>query len=227
MQKISIVLSVFNDQDNIVNAINSIIYQTYNNIELLVINDCSSDRTGEILNTFSKKDKRIKVFNNTSNLGLTKSLNLLIEESTGDFIARQDSDDISMLNRLEEQISFINNNKLSGCSTMSFIKNTTKIIHKKSTIINPKIVLNFKNPFVHGSYMINKKDLNSLGNYDERFYFAQDYKLIKDVFEQKLKFKILKKPLYVLNRSNNISTNYQKEQKYYASCVRKGVIPNA
>ena len=75
---------------------------------------------------------------------------------------------------------------------MSFIKNTTKIIHKKSTIINPKIVLNFKNPFVHGSYMINKKDLNSLGNYDERFYFAQDYKLIKDVFEQKLKFKILK-----------------------------------
>ena len=83
MQKISIILSVFNDQDNIVNAINSIIYQTYNNIELLVINDCSSDRTGEILNTFSKKDKRIKVFNNTSNLGLTKSLNLLIEESTG------------------------------------------------------------------------------------------------------------------------------------------------
>ena len=69
--------------------------------------------------------------------------------------------------------------------------------------------------------MINKKDLNSLGNYDERFYFAQDYKLIKDVFEQKLKFKILKKPLYVLNRSNNISTNFQKEQNYYASCKKR------
>ena len=60
MQKISIVLSVFNDQDNIVNAINSIIYQTYNNIELLVINDCSSDRTGEILNTLVKRIRELK-----------------------------------------------------------------------------------------------------------------------------------------------------------------------
>ena len=227
MQKISIILSVFNDQDNIVNAINSIIYQTYNNIELLVINDCSSDRTGEILNTFSKKDKRIKVFNNTSNLGLTKSLNLLIEESTGDFIARQDSDDISISSRLNKQIDYLNKYNLDLCGTRAIIKGTTRITPNRSYYLPLSVSLKIKNPFIHGSLIYKKSSLDKINFYDENFYFSQDYKLVKDFFNAGYSLGILKEPLYVLNIKDNISTKYKEKQKYYADCVKKNQVPNA
>ena len=69
--------------------------------------------------------------------------------------------------------------------------------------------------------MIEKKSLNNIGNYDENFYYAQDYKLITNLLEKHLKFKRINSALYILNMKNNISSNYAKEQKYFADCVRK------
>ena len=67
--------------------------------------------------------------------------------------------------------------------------------------------------------------LTNLGGYNENFYYAQDYKLMKDLIEKKYKVKIIKKPLYELNMENNISSLYRKEQEYYAKCVRKDITP--
>ena len=73
--------------------------------------------------------------------------------------------------------------------------------------------------------MIEKKVLKNINNYDENFYYAQDYKLISDLLKNFYKFKRINSPLYILNTENNISSNYSKEQKYFADCVRNGKSP--
>ena len=72
---------------------------------------------------------------------------------------------------------------------------------------------------------IKKSVINKLGNYDEKFIYAQDYKLFKDLIVQKYNIGVINKPLYELNMENNISTNHREEQNYYSQCVRKNMEP--
>ena len=88
-----------------------------------------------------------------------------------------------------------------------------------------RMVMKYKNPFIHGTLMIKKKVLLKVGGYDERFYYSQDYKLYSDLLKQKYNYHFIKEPLYVLNLQNNISSNKRKEQKYYFDCVKKDKIP--
>lgn len=222
---ISILMSVLNDQENIDNAITSILKQTYENFEFLIIDDYSSDYTYEKLISHQKKDDRIKIFRNEKNLGLTKSLNFLLFKSRGEFIARQDSDDISFVDRLSKQYALVKKQNLAGCTTRAIIKNSSRITPNRSLYLPKKIVMKIKNPFVHGSLFLRKDELLNVGGYDENFYYAQDYKLMSDLIMNNKKISILKEPLYVLNLENNISTNYSLEQKYYAQCVKRRKKP--
>ena len=72
----------------------------------------------------------------------------------------------------------------------------------------------YKNPFIHGTLMIRKNNLAEVGNYNENFYYAQDYKLFKDLLDSNKKFKYIREPLYKLNTENNISTLKKIEQNY-------------
>ena len=83
---ISVVMSVFNAQDSLDESISSILNQDYSNIELLLLDDSSTDESYQIMQNFKNLDHRVKIFKNNSNLGLTKSLNLLISKSSGKFI---------------------------------------------------------------------------------------------------------------------------------------------
>ena len=110
-----------------------------------------------------------------------------------------------------------------------FFKSDNLIFRKKiprsSHYLPKKIVMKFKNPFIHGTLFIKKSILLDVGKYDENFYYAQDYKLMKTLIDNNYKFKIFRKPLYELNMENNISTNKRSEQNYYANCVKKNMIP--
>ena len=119
---ISVLLSVYNDEENIKKSIDSILTQSYKNIELLVIDDGSTDKTYEIISNIN--DSRLKIFRNKDNLGLTKCLNILIKKSKGQILARQDSDDISLQSRLQVQYNCYTN--LIRCTTRGF-KNTKAI----------------------------------------------------------------------------------------------------
>lgn len=223
---VSIIMSVRNSENSLSAAIESILSQNFINFEFLILDDNSEDQSFEIINSYSSKDNRIKVYRNNQNLGLTRSLNYLISESNGKYIARQDADDISLKERLNFQYSFLEETKFVGCSTRAFILNSNRKIPKKSNYLPIKLVTKFKNPIVHGTLMIEKKFLNLLGNYNEKFYYAQDYKLIDSLLKAGLKFKRLNSTLYILNMKNNISTNFKDEQNYYARCVRRNIEPN-
>ena len=223
---VSVIMSSYNSINTIGEAIESIMHQTYTNLELLILDDCSNDGSYQEIEYFNKKYENIRIFRNKKNLGLTKSLNLLIESSSGDFIARQDADDLSFEKRIEEQVNEMNNYKLDFCTTRALIKDTRKKIPGVSYHFPSKIVSKLKNPFIHGTLMIKKKSIIKIGSSDENFYYAQDYKLIADMFNSNFKYRKIKKPLYLLNMENNISTNKKKEQEYYANCVKNNNLPN-
>ncbi len=219
-------MSVFNDQENIDNAILSILNQTYKNFEFLIIDDCSEDNTYDKLIHHQKNDPRIKIFKNDKNIGLTKSLNFLLSKSQGDFIARQDSDDISFVDRFAKQYVELEKEDIAGCTSRAIIKNSSRVSPNRSFYLPKKFVMNIKNPFVHGSLFLRKDEILNIGGYDENFYYAQDYKLMSDLIRKNKLVSILKEPLYLLNLENNISTNFRLEQKYYAQCVKRRIIPD-
>ena len=216
---ISVLLSVYNDDENIKKSIDSILSQSYKNIELLVIDDGSTDKTYEILNDI--KDSRLKIFRNKDNLGLTKCLNILIKKSQGQILARQDSDDISLPTRLEVQYNTLHKFELDACTTRAFIKNTKKSIPRFSYLLPVNFVIKYKNPFIHGTLMVRKNAVLNVGMYDENIKYAQDYKLFIELLKKKYKIKILKDKLYVLNMENNISSLKKEEQQDFFRKIQK------
>ena len=214
VRTISVIMSVYNDENNVANAIQSILDQTFDDFEFLIIDDCSTDNTYEEITKFVN-DSRVKLYVNEKNIGLTKSLNKLIEESNGKYIFRQDSDDISFKNRFDEQIKILETKDIKICTARAIDLNNNKIIPGLSAWIPKKITMKFKNPYIHGTLAIEKLLLNSMGNYSEDFYYSQDFRLYLDLLQKNEKIYEIKKPLYKLNTSNNISTINKDEQKHY------------
>jgi len=223
-QLVSVIMSVYNNKATVKSAIESILSQSYKNIELIITDDCSSDSSLSIIKSYLD-NKNIKLIENSQNKGLTKSLNSMINVAEGEFIARQDADDISLDRRIEVQLELMNKFNLDFVSSRAISLQTKKYIPNISFNLPYKYLIKYKNPFVHGTLMIKKDVLFELGNYDERFKYAQDYKLMIDAFDKQYKFKILRKPYYLLNTTNNISNLFKDEQKYFADCARKRVNP--
>lgn len=105
MTKVSVLMCAYNGQKDIKEAIDSILNQTFTDFEFIIVNDCSTDNSAEIINSYT--DNRIKLLTNETNLGLAASLNVGLKEAKGEYIVRMDSDDISLPNRLQTQVDFM------------------------------------------------------------------------------------------------------------------------
>jgi glycosyltransferase involved in cell wall biosynthesis len=223
--KISVIMSVYNSDSFVGSSIQSILDQTFDDFEFLIYNDGSTDATLEVLNSFRDTDKRITVVSSRQNIGLTKSLNKLVQLSNSNILARQDADDISFPERLKIQYDRLIRDNLDAVYSRAVRINNKSKIPGISYYIPKKILIKFKNPYIHGTMLIKKEVLKEIGGYDEKFYYSQDYKLAYDLQSQKYKIRNISKPLYKLNTSNNISTLYSEKQKYYAECVKRQIEP--
>lgn len=180
--KVSVITAVFNGQKYVDESIKSILEQTFLDFEFIIVDDGSTDKTKEILENWAKKDSRIKIIVNSENIGLTKSLNKAINIVKGEYIARQDADDISLPQRLEKQVIFLeNNSEVKILGTFGYaINKEGKILRKEVLPISSqkiKKALIKRNPFIHTSVMIKKEIIDKLGGYNENFKFIQDYEL--------------------------------------------------
>lgn len=160
-------------------SVQSMLDQTYSNIEIILVDDESTDNTLEELRKF-EFDSRVKVLTH-SNMGFTRSIKRAIEEiSKGEYIAIHGSGDISLENRLNEQVSFLNSNLDYACVACGrFIVKKTEIKEINSELfISPGRFLSFaSNPFSHGEMLFRKSAYLSVGGYREEFEYAQDYDL--------------------------------------------------
>jgi len=175
--KISVITSVYNNESYLAESIQSILDQTLTDFEFIIINDASTDKSLNIIKSFP--DPRIKVINNSKNLGLTKSLNLGLHQATGQYIARLDADDIAFPNRFKTQYNFMESNSditLCGSNAELINETGTVIGSKKKTIdsLAIKFKIIFTNPFTHSSLFF-RRDI--VDKYNEEFIHSQDYEL--------------------------------------------------
>lgn len=116
---VSVIIPVYNVENYVKEAMQSIQNQTYKNLEIIVIDDGSKDNTYKVVEYLAKDDDRIKLYKNEENLKIVKTLNRALSLANGEYIARMDGDDISALNRIEKKVKFLEENKeydLVGCS---------------------------------------------------------------------------------------------------------------
>ncbi len=119
---VSVIIPVYNLEKYVKEAIKSIQNQTYENLEIIVIDDGSIDDTYNIVEKLAKEDNRIKLYKNEKNLKIVKTLNRALSLANGEYIARMDGDDISVPDRIEKKVRFLEENKdisLVGCSLIS------------------------------------------------------------------------------------------------------------
>ena len=180
---VSIILSVFNGRPFVAQAVKSILGQSFSEFELIIIDDASTDGSQTDLADFAKQDSRIKLLCNSENLGLTRSLNHGIEEARGQFIARQDADDVSLPERLEKQVAAMEASPdlaLLGtgiCEIDGRGKKGSILLQPSLTSIIKRKML-FDNAFFHSSVMWRKDAFDSQGLiYDANLRYSQDYDL--------------------------------------------------
>lgn len=170
---ISIVIPCYNSGDLLRDSIESILVQTYRDIELILINDGSTDSTYEVISDFSNNNK-VKIINNKKNYGLISTLNEGIEASQGDFIARMDHDDISHSRRLEYQLKEFRDPNLFICGTDILINNQ-KRRHYPIKNRQCKTLLFLGNCFAHPTVMMRASTIR-----DNKIYYNHKYKNIED-----------------------------------------------
>lgn len=115
MPRISVLMSAYNCANTIDEAIESICSQSFSDFEFLIIDDASTDQTWESLQRYAIKDDRLRVFRNPSNRGVPESINELVAESTGEYIARMDADDIALPGRFEKQVEILDSGQADLC----------------------------------------------------------------------------------------------------------------
>ncbi len=179
---ISIIMSVYNAEKYLKESLESILSQTYKNFEFIIVEDCSSDSSLNILKEYAMQDQRIILIENKRNLGLTKNLNKAIKISKRKYIARMDADDISEKNRLEEQIKFLeNNHEIDILGTFSKnINELGEVIGRRKAPIKHEDILKLLpkvNPIAHPTVMFRKSSLKQIGGYNEAYRKCQDYEL--------------------------------------------------
>lgn len=219
--KITVLISVYNGEKYLQETIESVLSQSYKNFELLIIDDKSTDKTCLIINSF--KDPRIKLFINNQRLGLSKSLNVGINLSSGDYIARLDADDICHQNRLEIQKLYLENNPDCGILATNAILinqyghdngfwNADIETNDYHSIINR---LPFENCIVQSSVMGRKKVFLAF-LYDESLSYAEDYDLWLRIAFKKIRIeKINKYLVFYRKHSDNLSYKYNIHYKNY------------
>lgn len=221
--EVSVVMSVFNGGRYLKNAIESILTQTFKDFEFIIIDDCSTDFSPEIIKEFASHDVRIRMMANDQNRGLTWSLNRGISCARGKFIARMDADDISLPERLARQTEAFQKNPelaLVACA-FRYIDESDQVLHQGSRFVNDLYrlwTMQFHNIYVHSAVMF-KNDDRIDHNYDEQIKTAQDYDLWCRI-AKKNNMKYLDNPLVYYRVSiNQISQLRQEEQKCSAQAT--------
>ena len=216
--KISLIMSVYNGEDYLSEAIDSVINQTFTQWELIVINDCSTDSTGEILSKYETLDSRVKIHTNEVNLRLPSSLNKALQLAQGKYIARMDADDICLPNRLQKQFDFMEENADVALSSCRFMTLKNGVISSggcggKSDDNSIKALLLVTNPILHPGIIAKAEVIKELG-YDKNFTCTEDMELWTRFITAGYKVEILSEYLmiYRLHDKQITETTLEKQK---------------
>ena len=178
---VSVLMSVYNGAPTLEKAAASVLAQTYRNLELILCDDASTDDTWRIMQRIAAQDARVTVFQNKTNRGLGASLNGCLSRAGGEYIARQDADDISDPDRIERTTDFLLSSgaPYAACGVRVFDDGgvwSTRQYPQKIT----KHIIAQKNPFFHPTMVFRRAVLEGVGGYSEtpETRRTEDYDLV-------------------------------------------------
>jgi len=219
--RITVLMSVYNAEKFLREAIDSILNQSFKDFEFLIINDGSTDKTARILQGYH--DPRMNIINNKVNIGLTRSLNKGLRIAEGEYIARQDADDVSVSKRLDKQYNYLEKHRqifLVGSGAYNMNEKG-----KIETIWNPltsseliKKTLYINNCIYHPTIMFRNEE-NIF--YREKFIYTQDYDLYLNLLSKGKKLDNINESL-IWYRINPEGISYTKKPKQKLFSFRSG-----
>ncbi|UPT65615.1 MAG: glycosyltransferase [Sphingobacteriales bacterium JAD_PAG50586_3] len=198
---VSVLMPVYNTAPFLAEAIQSILNQTYQNLELIIVNDGSTDNSEEVILSFN--DKRIRYYPNAENKKIVYSRNKALELANGKYIAFLDSDDYSVPNRLEIQVDFLEKNMLFGFigSNARFVNTRNEysdnIISYQIGDDDIEIILLFKNFFCASTITFRRDAIGNL-RFNPDFPVAEDYDFYLRILEKGWKATNLNQGTYLL-----------------------------
>lgn len=178
---VSIVMPVYNAEKYLEEAIISALHQTYDNIELIAVNDGSKDSSEAILKRFAKQDKRLRIISQ-KNTGIVGALNNGIATARGELIARLDADDVNFLTRIEKQVEAFNRRPHAVLVATGFevIDEDSEYMYREILPTRDediKRMMFLYNPIAHGSVMFKKAAFEQVGGYSDTCGPTEDYEL--------------------------------------------------
>lgn len=180
---VSVIMPVYNGEPFLEQALLSVLNQSLEDFELLVVDDGSTDSSMETVSKYARLDRRIRVITHPRNLGLVAALNSGIERARGGYLARMDQDDISLRDRFIAQVGHLESHPetgLVGCRVRHIDESgrllSTPRVYLDSLSISWQIM--FHNPFYHATVMLRKQELDRRKlRYDPEFENGEDYDL--------------------------------------------------
>lgn len=224
---LSIIMGVYNEKNTsqVKKAINSILNQTWNDFEFIICDDGSDKSFSDWLCSYCKKDKRIRFIRNKQNAGLAVTLNHCLKIASGDYIARMDADDISVPERLEKQVHFLEKNtEYAMVGSNAKLIDSENVWGRRIMPEKPQKEDFLKNsPFIHPSMLFRADALRKLNGYSNQDYAlrAEDYELFMRAYSMGMRGYNLQECLILYREDKNA---YKKRKYRYRICeyhVRK------
>ena len=205
--RVSVIMPAYNVEKYVGEAIESILNQTFTDFEFIIINDGSTDDTAKIINKYAQKDNRIRFINRVDNRGFIASLNECLDVARGEFIAKMDSDDISLPERLKKQVDFLDRNPdvgMVGCGFKKFGSANHVCFHPERVTIIDFMYGCATTIFLARREIIEKHNLR----FDSQYFAAEDMEFYSR-FVRFAKIANLQEVLY-LYRCHDNSVSVQK-----------------
>ena len=231
--KVSVLMSVYNGESYLGEAVESILNQTFIDFEFIIVDDGATDSTWSILSEYAARDKRIVLLQNKNNIGLAKSLNKGLAMARGEYIARQDADDISLSVRFVNQVEYLDKNREVG------------VLGTEVELIDDcgRPMLNYNPPFLpttpgmvrwtlffrcclhHPTVMARRRAYNNLGGYSPGCPYAEDYELWLRLAVARIKICNLQQKLVRLRKHSGSVTNvHEKLHRRNADNAVRGAL---
>lgn len=226
--KVSVLMPAYNSEKYVGAAIESILNQTFADFEFIIINDGSTDGTPEIINKYARADKRIRFIDNKKNQGIIAVLNNGLDLCRGEYIARMDSDDISLPERLKKQVKYMNAHPECGACGTWIRKFGTKTKGKVIKYPDNAKLLDF---VIHGNLVANPSSMvrrtvivaNKI-KYNPQYKYAEDYGFWIDVVKHNEIHNLQDVLLNYRWYDNNVSVTHKHAQIQCTERIRRDVL---
>lgn len=211
---VSIVLPVYNGEKFLRDSIESIIGQTYKNLEIIVVDDCSTDSTPSIVKEYAKKDKRVLYYKNPTNLRLPKNLNRGFSLSSGEYLTWTSDDNIYFPNAIEKMVEVLETHK-----RVDFVYASCQIIDECGKQIEEFRVKKGKERLIVGTnvvgacFMYTRKVYETIGDYDPQLTLVEDFDYWQRICSQFNSYGI-EETLYAYRRHANALTNTMRQEEF-------------